>query len=80
MANPDKDNFLYPKPTFQGETTLPNLMFDANLQEFSQRVGMICALENGGKITTEEAYHEIKVLWKKLKESKVNILGSGEGG
>jgi hypothetical protein len=30
-------------------------------------------LETGGKITSEEAYREIKKLWKALKESWKNL-------
>ncbi len=78
MPDSEKDQFLYPYRSFHGEETLPNLMFDANLQEFSQRVGMICALENGGKIAPQDAYREIKQLWHKLKASKESILGQGE--
>jgi len=75
-VEPDKEAFLYPRYSFQGETTLPNIVFDANLQEFSQRVAMICALETGGKISPQEAYQQIKQLWRQLKVAKENILGS----
>jgi sigma54-dependent transcription regulator len=46
------------------------MVFDANLQEFSQKVGYVCSLENSGKITPQEAYSEIKRLYKDLKESR----------
>ncbi|WP_218081384.1 DUF7219 family protein [Anthocerotibacter panamensis] len=78
MADSDKDHFLFPYRSYQGEVNLPNVIFDANLQEFSQRVGMICALENGGKVSPEEAYQMIKELWKKLKLSRQNILGTDQ--
>ncbi|MFS8826111.1 hypothetical protein, partial [Synechococcus sp. R6-6] len=48
--------------------------FDANLQEFSNKVSLICSLETGGKITPEEAYRQIKELWKQLKQTKKAIL------
>jgi hypothetical protein len=51
-----------------------NLVFDANLQEFSNKVSLICSLETGGKITPEEAYRQIKELWKQLKQTKKAIL------
>ncbi|MEM6437365.1 MAG: hypothetical protein AAF773_26440 [Cyanobacteria bacterium P01_D01_bin.115] len=73
--NPDpKDNFLNPRSAYWGKPTLPNLTFNANLQEFAQRVSYICNLETGGKIASEDAYTEIKQLWKQLKESKKNLL------
>jgi hypothetical protein len=72
--NPVKDAFINPTGKFYGEFTPENMTFDANLQEFANRISIICALENGGKITTVEAYHQIKNLWKELKDSKRNLL------
>jgi hypothetical protein len=69
-----KDDFLNPIGRFHGEFTPENMMFDVNLQEFANRIGIICALENGGKITNAEAYKQIKQLWKELKDSKQNLL------
>ncbi|MCG8585286.1 MAG: hypothetical protein MI757_11295 [Pirellulales bacterium] len=59
----------------EGEVpTLPEqMMFNANLQEFTNRVGIICGLESNGKITQEDAYHQIKELWKMIKKSKKNL-------
>jgi hypothetical protein len=74
MSEVEKKQFVYPYRTYHGKETLPNMVFDANLQEFSQRVAMICALENGGKLAPEKAYKEIKMLWKQLKASKQNLL------
>ncbi len=76
MSSNDKDDFVFPYRRFHGDASLPNMIFDANLQEFSQRVTMVCALENGGKMSPEDAYAEIKRLWKQLKASKQNILGT----
>ncbi|MGD1703125.1 DUF7219 family protein [Dapis sp. BLCC M229] len=72
-----KDDFLYPHSRYHGDFTPENLVFNANLQEFAQRVSIICGLETGGKISPEEAYDKIKDLWKQLKKSKKN-LGIGE--
>lgn len=69
-----KDDFLIPRSHYWGKTTLPNLTFNANLQEFAQRVSLVCNLETGGKITPEEAYGQIKDLWKQLKASKKQLL------
>ena len=69
-----KKKFLTPRSTYWGKPSLPNLTFNANLQEFAQRVSYVCNLETGGKISAEEAYAEIKSLWKQLKSSKKNLL------
>ena len=71
------DDFLYPRSSYHGDFSPENLIFNANLQEFAQRVSFISGLETGGKISSEEAYNEVKKLWKKLKKSKQN-LGIGE--
>lgn len=70
----EKEDFLYPRSRYEGEVGPQNMVFDANLQEFAQRAGMICALENGAKITPLEAYAEIKKLWNQLKLSKKALL------
>lgn len=71
---PSKDDFIAPRSQYWGKLTLPNLTFNANLQEFAQRVAFVCNLETGGKIPPEEAYERIKALWKQLKLSKQNLL------
>ena len=71
-----KDDFLMPRSKYQGEFTPQNLAFNANLQEFAQRVSIICNLETGGKISSDKAYKDIKKLWKDLKASKKNLLTS----
>ncbi len=68
------DNFLTPKSKYQGDFTPQNLAFNANLQEFAQRVSLICNLETGGKVSSSEAYDNIKKLWKELKASKKNLV------
>ncbi|BCX11417.1 MAG: hypothetical protein KatS3mg067_0355 [Thermosynechococcus sp.] len=72
----DKQKFLFPISSYRGPFTLQNLAFNANLQEFAQRVSYICALETGGKITSDEAYNQIKALWKQLKKSRDLLLNS----
>jgi hypothetical protein len=72
-----KDNFLYPRSRYYGQIQPKNLVFNANLQEFSQRISYICNLETGGKIPPNEAYQQIKSLWKELKRSKKQLgIGS----
>jgi len=74
MSNLDKDSFLNPISNFRGKFSPQNLAFDANLQEFTNRISIICALETGGKISPNEAYQQIKELWNKLDQSRQNLL------
>ena len=74
---PDKFDFLYPRSRYYGQVKPENLVFNANLQEFAQRVNYICNLETGGKMSSEEAYAQIKDLWKQLKRTKKQ-LGIGQ--
>lgn len=77
MTNPDSSDFLYPRSRYRGQFKPEKLVFNANLQEFAQRVSYLSSLETGGKISSEEAYCQIKVLWKQLKQSKKE-LGIGK--
>lgn len=69
----DKENLLYPRSRYHGEFKPENLVFNANLQEFAQKVGYIVNLQTSGKTTSEEAYKQIKALWKTLKHSKKEL-------
>lgn len=69
----DQSKFLYPRSRYYGQVKPENLVFNANLQEFAQRVNYICNLETAGKVTSEEAYRQIKDLWKQLKQSKKQL-------
>lgn len=68
-----REDFLYPRHRYYGNFTPENLAFNANLQEFAQKIAYICSLETGGKINTEKAYKDIKALWKDLKHSKKQL-------
>jgi len=68
-----KRSFLYPHSHYYGEVKPQNLVFNANLQEFSQRVGYITALETSGKISPDDAYRRIKTIWKVLKKSRKEL-------
>ncbi|WP_414543290.1 hypothetical protein [Nostoc sp. CCY0012] len=69
----NKDNFLYPRGRYYGQVKPENVVFNANLQEFAQRVSYICNLETGGKLSPDDAYEQIKVLWKNLKRTKKQL-------
>ncbi len=75
---PQKEDFLFPRSKYWGDFSPQRLAFNANLQEFAQRVSLVCNLETGGKIGPMEAYEEIKRLWKDLKRSKANLLDANE--
>lgn len=69
-----KEEFLYPRSKYYGEFTPENLVFNANLQEFAQRISYLCNLETNGKITPEDTYKQIKILWKQLQQAKKGLL------
>jgi hypothetical protein len=73
----DRDDFLYPRSRYYGEFTPENLVFNANLQEFAQKVSYLCAMETGGKISADQAYKEIKAMYRELKKTRKN-LGIGK--
>ena len=54
--------------------SVEEMLFNANLQEFATRIGAICALEAGGKISQQDAYKQIKSLFKQLRRSKKSLL------
>ena len=70
---PDKNSFFYPRSRYYGQIRPECLVFNANLQEFAQKVSFISILETSGKLEPEEAYKQIKGLWKELKQSKKEL-------
>lgn len=56
----DLHNFLYPRSRYRGSVKPENLVFNANLQEFSQRVSYICGLQTNGKLNSNEAVQQIR--------------------
>ena len=73
----NRSEFLYPTSRYRGQVKPENLVFNANLQEFSHKVSYICNLETNGKLSPEESYIQLRSLWKDLKRSK-KMLGIGE--
>ncbi|MGI0491090.1 DUF7219 family protein [Alkalinema pantanalense CENA528] len=69
----DKFDFINPRSRYRGQVKPENLVFNANLQEFAQRVMTISNLETGGKLSPEQSYEQIKLLWKELKRSKKSL-------
>ncbi|QKQ75234.1 hypothetical protein [Nostoc sp. TCL240-02] len=70
----DKNKFLYLRSNYYGQVKPENLVFNANLQEFAQKVSYITSLETSGKLEPEDAYKQIKALWKQLKHSKKELF------
>ncbi|OKH17955.1 hypothetical protein NIES593_22610 [Hydrococcus rivularis NIES-593] len=73
----NKDNFLYPRSQYRGKFSPELLVFNANLQEFTQKVNYICALQTNGKLSAEKAFAELQNLWAQLERSKQG-LGIGD--
>ncbi|MBD2325440.1 hypothetical protein H6G21_00990 [Alkalinema sp. FACHB-956] len=78
QPNLRKDAFTMPYATYRGEFMPEHLLFNANLQEFAQRVSLLCNLETAGKVSPEETYQQIKQLWKDLKSSKKTLLDEAD--
>ncbi|MGL5874708.1 MAG: DUF7219 family protein [Xenococcaceae cyanobacterium] len=74
--NNEKEKFLYQTAKYYGKFTPENLAFNANLQEFAQRVSYLCGLESNGKISTQDAFEEIKNFWKQLEESRQSLFNN----
>jgi hypothetical protein len=61
--------------SYRGDDWSPQrLLFHQNLETFAERVGLIVGLQGNGKITQEEAYAQIKTIWKSLKQSKDHLI------
>lgn len=70
----ERERFLFAQSRYRGEFKPEHLAFNSNLQEFAQRISIICNLETNGKIAPDDAYKQIKGLWKELKQSKKEFL------
>jgi hypothetical protein len=73
----NQDNFLYTRSQYRGPFRPEFLVFNANLQEFSQKANYICALQTNGKISASAAFSQMKQLWNQLEQSK-DGLGIGD--
>jgi hypothetical protein len=84
-SEPDNDNLQDSQPgvrspleahsSYRGDDWTPtSLVFHQNLESFAERVGLIVALQSNGKLSQEQAYDQIRTIWKKLGESKKDLL------
>ncbi|NES80342.1 MAG: hypothetical protein F6K10_02125 [Moorea sp. SIO2B7] len=62
-------SFIHPISHYRGKFTPNNLVVNANLQEFAQRVSLISGLASNGKISLDQALNDIEILWQELKKT-----------
>ncbi|MEB3191068.1 MAG: hypothetical protein VKL42_12065 [Snowella sp.] len=72
----DSYNCSSPYANYQGKFTRSNLIFNANLQVFSERVSHICQLETAGNLSPQDAFKILESLWEQLKENKPSLSNS----
>lgn len=61
--------------SYRGDDWTPGrLVFHQNLEQFAERVGLIVALQGNGKISQEEAFDEIRQIWRQLQNSRESLL------
>jgi len=79
--DPSEQSLLFPYARYSGSTHPEKLLFNANLQEFSQRVTYLCLLQSNGKISPDDVIVQIGELWGQLEQSKIqlNIGNAGIG-
>lgn len=65
-----KNRFFYPKSPYRGHFTPQTFIFNANLQEFAQKVEYIAGLHSNGKMTTEDACQKLQLIWQELQKSQ----------
>ena len=54
--------------SYRGSDWYPErLAFHQNLEQFAERAGLSVGLQANGKISQEQAYYEIRPIWKKLR-------------
>ena len=72
---------MEPHSPYRGPDWTPQrLMFHQNLESFAERVGLVVGLQSNGKVSQEQAYTEIRRIWKDLKDSKDVLLKSQQEG
>ena len=69
MQQSSLEAFIYQHRRYRGHWTPENLAFNANLQEFAERVSYITSLETNGKLSPQEAYASMRQLWQQLGSS-----------
>lgn len=77
-AKQAKEEFLYPTPPINPDADMSFLDIAQinNLNNFTHHVSYLTNLAIGGKMTTEDAYAEIKKLYKAMRQSRKSLRGS----
>lgn len=66
--------------SYRGRDWSPQrLVFHHNLESFAEQVGLIVGLQSNGKLSQEQAYAEIRKLWKELRDSRDSLLSPPPG-
>ncbi|NMG58831.1 hypothetical protein E1H12_09910 [Geitlerinema sp. P-1104] len=68
--NSNLNTFLYPKTSGKVEPTIADKVFNAKLQRYAQQAMYLTSLETGGKISLEDCYNTMKVMWQDLERSR----------
>jgi len=73
-----KEEFLYPTPSINPDSDVSflDIALTNNLNNFSHHVSYLTNMAIGGKMTSENAYNEIKKLYKAMKQSHKSLKGS----
>ncbi len=65
--------------SYRGDDWSPErLIFHQNLETFADQVGLIVGLQANGKMSQDEAYENIKKIWKNLKLTRASLFNSPE--
>ena len=66
-------NFVFVRRTYQGKFSIKNLLFNSNLQEFTQYACYIASLEKYGELSPEEAYNKIDAFFDQLQRTSQEL-------
>jgi hypothetical protein len=77
-AKQAKEEFLYPTPPINPDADMSFLDITQinNLNNFTHHVSYLTNMAIGGKVTTEDAYKQIKNLYKAMRQSRKSLRGS----
>ena len=66
--------------SYRGDDWSPErLVFHQNLETFADQVGLIVGLQANGKMSQDQAYAQIKKIWKNLKLSRDSLFDTSKG-
>lgn len=59
----DKQQFLHSLSPYYGRPGTDAARVNQHLQDFAQRVGYICNLHTGGRLSSQAAFEQLERLW-----------------